>query len=157
MPGGGTNFLTIHARNLTLADKARVAALVASCFEREAEDGLPGDDAGRELIPWGRVVAVVAVEVQERVTSALLVTHAPWTVPEKYAFERVCTTAAERGQGYGRQLLRHALQRFSPAVLHVDRGPSHDRLVRMYRRAGFVVMSQSTADTMLSYSEVDTY
>lgn len=107
--------------------KARVTALVCSCF-----------DMSDESIPWHKIHAVVGLEVDDRLVSVLLVTYcSEYAAFGRYAFEKVCTTPKMQKRGYGRWIVNHAVQRFSPAVLHVNRGPSHDRLVDFYFSCGF--------------------
>lgn len=133
--------LKINAADMTLADKARFTALVMSCFPDKNE------------IDWGRVVSVVALEVDDFVVSCLFVTIAPWSTRMKYAFELVCTTSKMRQRGYARMVMKHALQRFNPVVLHVNRGPEHDRLVGMYEKFGFFVEGQNCAETEMRFDE----
>lgn len=138
-------FVSIPRKSLDDGWRARVAALVCSSF-----------DTVLSPIQWDKIHSVVGLELDERLVSVVLVTWCSSAFGARFAFEKVCTSERQRGNGHASAVLRFAAQRFSPAILHVNRQPGHDQLVAWFEKMGFVAISTNMTETALMYQYLQT-
>lgn len=138
-------FMCVPQNRMDEVLKVRVAALICGSF-----------DTPHTSLPWHRMHSIVGLELDDLLVSVLLVTFPTGfttTLKPIVHFEKVCTAERMRGQGHASALLRFAMHRFSPAMLHVARQPGHDKLVNLCVNVGFIVFSTNSTETALIHPD----